>query len=311
MEAPEDILPEQVDSDTPHERDDALSAPATRRSMRARGESASRERRKPRERAETSDAPRPRTAASGARHRRAAKPVRSILVLAMVGGLVATVSLPAYAAISPSSTSITVEQQAADDAQSLIVAAGTTTTDLSRSSYAATTADELAAQKAAEEAAAAAAAAAEASSSSSTSTSTSSVDLSIVAPGSGEVRWPLDMSTITVGRGISATHQGVDLLGAFGSYEYAVAAGTVTKAGYYGDYGNVVFLQSVINGSTVSTVYAHMSTMLVSAGQTVSAGQLMGLMGMTGNATANHLHFEVRVNGSLVDPYAWLQQNAG
>uniref|UniRef100_UPI0005630F5A LLM class flavin-dependent oxidoreductase n=1 Tax=Microbacterium sp. B19 TaxID=96765 RepID=UPI0005630F5A len=49
----------------------------------------------------------------------------------------------------------------------------------------------------------------------------------------------------------------------------------------------------------------------VQAGDTVAAGQLIGLVGSTGSSTANHLHFEVHINGSVVDPYAWLQQNAG
>ncbi|MFT4211498.1 MAG: M23 family metallopeptidase [Microbacterium sp.] len=287
-------MAEQVDSHTPHEHDDASAAPASRRSLRQSAASAR-------------VVPRVEKRPSG--RRGVVKSVRSVVVVAMVGGMVATVALPAYAAFNPDSGSTTVEQLAADDAQSLVVDSDVSLTDLSRSSYSATTADELAQQKAQEAAAAAAAAAA--ASAASTSTSTTSVDLSMVAPGSGEVRWPLDMSTITIGRGLSSTHQGVDLLGAYGTYEYAAAAGTVTKAGYYGDYGNVVFIQSTINGQSVVTTYAHMSTIIATVGETVSAGQLIGLMGMTGNATANHLHFEVRINGTIVDPLAWLEQNAG
>lgn len=243
------------------------------------------------------------------------KPLRSVVILAMVGGLVATVALPAYAAFNTSADgsvadAVTIEQVAADNAQSLVVASDVTTTELSRDSYAATTSEEIEKKKAAEAAAARAAA-----SGSSASVSRASVDLSMVAPGSGAVRWPVDMSGIRVGRGLGADgyHQGVDLLGAEGTPEYAAAAGTVRVAGSYYGYGNAVVLDSVINGQTVSTLYGHMVNggVLVSPGQYVEAGQIIGLMGSTGSSTANHLHFEVRINGGLVDPMAWLQANAG
>ncbi len=262
-----------------------------------------------------------RTSATVARTARPAsghsfrKPLRSVVILAMVGGLVATVALPAYAAFNTSADgsvadAVTIEQVAADNAQSLVVASDVTTTELSRDSYAATTSEEIEKKKAAEAAAARAAA-----SGSSASVSRASVDLSMVAPGSGAVRWPVDMSGIRVGRGLGADgyHQGVDLLGAEGTPEYAAAAGTVRVAGSYYGYGNAVVLDSVINGQTVSTLYGHMVNggVLVSPGQYVEAGQIIGLMGSTGSSTANHLHFEVRINGGLVDPMAWLQANAG
>lgn len=248
------------------------------------------------------------------------KPLRSVVILSMVGGLVATVAIPAYAALSPDVDTVTIEQIAAENAQSLVVASDVTTTELARGSYAATTPEEIEKKKAAEAAAARVAAAAEAASTASTSTSTSSgstpsVDLGMVAPGSGAVRWPLDMSGITVGRGLGADgyHQGIDLLGPQGTPEYAVAAGTVRIAGWHYGYGYTVVLDSVINGQTVSTLYGHMveGGVLVSPGQYVEAGQILGLMGSTGSSTANHLHFEVRVNGGIVDPWAWLQANAG
>lgn len=244
----------------------------------------------------------PRTASfSGVR-----KPLRNVAILAMVGGLVATVALPAYAAWNPEGETQTIEQVAAENAQSLIVASDVATTDLSRSSYAATTSEEVAAKKAAAAAAARAAAV-----SSGGGASLASVDLNMVAPGSGEIRWPLDMSTITIGRGISSYHNGVDLLGAGGTPEFSAAAGTVRVAGWYYGYGNAVVVDHVINGVTVSTLYGHMSDVLVSVGQYVSAGQIIGLMGSTGISTANHLHFEVRINGGLVDPMGWLYSNAG
>lgn len=238
------------------------------------------------------------------------KPLRSVVILSMVGGLVATVALPAYAAFNTTSDPVTIEQVAADNAQSLVVASDVTTMALSRSSYAATTAEEVEKKKAAEAAAARVAA-----SGSSASVSSAAVDLNMVAPGSGAVRWPLDMSGITVGRGFGADgyHQGIDLLGPQGTPEYAAAAGTVRVAGWYYGYGNAVVLDSVINGQTVTTLYGHMvdGGVLVTPGQYVEAGQIIGLMGSTGSSTANHLHFEVRLNGGLVDPYAWLLSNAG
>lgn len=236
------------------------------------------------------------------------KPLRSVAILTLVGGLVASVAIPAYAAVSRSSEPVTVEQLAADNAQSFVAASDVAATGLSRSSYAATTAAEVETKKAAEAAAARITATA-----ASSSVSVSSVNLSMVAPGSGAVRWPVDMSQITVGRGFGADgyHQGVDLLGAEGTPEFAAASGTVRVAGWYYGYGNAVVIDHVINGVSVSTLYGHMIQTLVSPGQQVSVGQIIGLMGSTGSSTANHLHFEVAINGGNVDPWAWLQANAG
>ena len=63
----------------------------------------------------------------------------------------------------------------------------------------------------------------------------------------------------------------------------------------------------------MNTLYGHMTygSRQVSVGQSVEAGQLIGLVGSTGSSTACHLHFEVHINGSVVDPWAWLQANAG
>ncbi|WP_460772171.1 M23 family metallopeptidase [Microbacterium sp. GXF7504] len=277
----------------PREPDEAATPTPARRGLRQATRSKTRPARTPR----------------GPRTFDAKKPLRSVVVLAMVGGLVATVALPAYAAWNPEGDVPTIEQVAADNAQSLVVASDVVTTDLSRSSYAATTAEEVATKKAAE--AAAARAAQIARSSGGGGAVLSSVDLSLVAPGSGQVRWPLDMSAIKIGRGISGSHDGVDLLGAANTPEFAAAAGTVRVASWFGGYGNGVVIDHVINGVTVSTLYGHMNQILVSPGQTVSAGQIIGLMGSTGRSTANHLHFEVRVNGGLVDPMAWLYSNAG
>ncbi len=241
------------------------------------------------------------------------KPLRSVVILAMVGGLVATVALPAYAAFNSPAEGLTIEQVAAENAQSLVVASDVTTAALSRGSYAATTAEEVRRKK--DEEAAKEAAAARLAAAGTSASVASTLNLAMVAPGSGSVRWPLDMSSIRVGRGFGADgyHQGIDLLGAQGTPEYAAAAGTVRVAGWYYGYGNAVVIDHVINGQSVSTLYGHMvdGGVLVSPGQYVEAGQMIGLMGSTGSSTANHLHFEVKLNGGNVDPYAWLQANAG
>jgi hypothetical protein len=113
----------------------------------------------------------------------------------MVGGLIATVALPAYGAwhTTDDDEAVTVQQMALDDAQSLVVASDATSDALDRGSYSATTPDEIAKKKA-EEAAAARAreiAAAAAAARASGSGSFYRMNLSMTAPGSGEVRWPV------------------------------------------------------------------------------------------------------------------------
>lgn len=246
--------------------------------------------------------------------RRARKAVRSVTILAMVGGLIASVALPAYGAFnSADEKPLTLQQVALEDAQSLVVASDAEVADMSRDSYSATTQEEIDEQKAKEAAAAAAAARAEAQANSS-STASLPVDINMVSPGSGEVRWPL--LNFTKGRGLwdSGYHQGVDMLAPGGTPIYAAASGVVriSSEGYYG-FGVAVLIDHVINGQQVSTTYAHMTygSRQVQAGQSVQAGQLIGLVGSTGRSTANHLHLEVHINGGVVDPWAWLVNNAG
>jgi murein DD-endopeptidase MepM/ murein hydrolase activator NlpD len=136
----------------------------------------------------------------------------------------------------------------------------------------------------------------------------------MTSPGSGEVRWPI--LNFTKGRGLwdSGYHQGVDLLASCGTPLYAAAGGVVkVSQESYGGYGVAVTIDHVLGGQRVNTLYGHMTygSRQVSVGQTVSAGQLIGFVGSTGSSTACHLHFEVHINGSVVDPWAWLQSNAG
>ncbi|MCR2762508.1 M23 family metallopeptidase [Microbacterium sp. zg.B48] len=252
-----------------------------------------------------------RTAPAGRASGKKAGPLRSLVILSMVGGLIATVALPAYGSWRPEAEAVTLQQVAADDAQSLLVASDSTGAALARESYSATTQEEIDQRKAEEAAAAAAAARARLTS---TVSAGLPVNIALVSPGSGEVRWPL--LNFTLGRGLwdSGYHQGVDLLAAGGTPIYAAAAGVVSVSQEsYGGYGVAVTIDHVIGGQSVNTLYGHMTygSRQVSAGQYVQAGQIIGLVGSTGSSTANHLHFEVHINGGVVDPWAWLQANAG
>ncbi|MFF1677720.1 peptidoglycan DD-metalloendopeptidase family protein [Streptomyces sp. NPDC058256] len=105
----------------------------------------------------------------------------------------------------------------------------------------------------------------------------------------------------------SGYHTGVDFVVPTGTTIKSIAAGTVVSAGWGGAYGNQVVIQHA-NGQY--SQYAHMSSLSVSAGQTVTEGQQIGLSGATGNVTGPHLHFEIRTTpdyGSDVDPVAYLR----
>jgi murein DD-endopeptidase MepM/ murein hydrolase activator NlpD len=86
----------------------------------------------------------------------------------------------------------------------------------------------------------------------------------------------------------------VDILNSAGTSVHAAASGTVTLAGWYGGYGNCIVID---HGNGYSTLYGHFNTLNVSEGQTVSQGDVIGGMGSTGSSTANHVHFEILLNG--------------
>ncbi|MEV5318571.1 M23 family metallopeptidase [Streptomyces sp. NPDC052687] len=105
----------------------------------------------------------------------------------------------------------------------------------------------------------------------------------------------------------SGSHTGVDFHAATGTSVHAVGAGTVVEAGWGGAYGNQVVIR--MHDGTY-TQYAHLSSIAVSVGQTVTPGQQIGLSGATGNVTGPHLHFEARTSpeyGSDIDPVAYLR----
>ena len=97
-------------------------------------------------------------------------------------------------------------------------------------------------------------------------------------------------------------HYGVDIPAYAGANIIASDSGTVAVATYSSSYGNYVMIN---HGGGIYTLYAHMSTLLVSAGQSVSQGQVIGYCGSTGWSKGPHLHYEVRVNGSTVDPLTY------
>ncbi|BBA95924.1 putative secreted peptidase [Actinacidiphila reveromycinica] len=105
----------------------------------------------------------------------------------------------------------------------------------------------------------------------------------------------------------SGSHTGVDFLVGSGTPVHVVAAGTVVSAGWDGAYGNDVIVH---HADGRYTLYGHLSKTLVSAGQTVTEGQEIGVSGATGNVTGPHLHFEVRTTpsyGSDIDPVAYMR----
>jgi murein DD-endopeptidase MepM/ murein hydrolase activator NlpD len=97
-------------------------------------------------------------------------------------------------------------------------------------------------------------------------------------------------------------HPGIDIANFTGTPELAAASGKVTWAGW-GSYGIYV---EIDHGNGFTTVYGHMSRVLVGQGQLVRQGQLIGLMGATGRATGPHLHFEIRYHGVAQNPLAYL-----
>lgn len=101
----------------------------------------------------------------------------------------------------------------------------------------------------------------------------------------------------------SSAHTGLDIAAPRGTKISAAASGTVVFAGTKGSFGKMVVIS---HGNGVQTYYAHCSSLLVSKGDTVKQGQAIAKVGKTGNATGNHLHFEVRVNGQSYNPQKYI-----
>ncbi len=115
--------------------------------------------------------------------------------------------------------------------------------------------------------------------------------------------WPVS-GVVTSGFGWrwGRMHEGIDISAPAGTPIRAVAAGTIIFSGWMGGYGQLTVID---HGNGLSTAYAHQSAIYVGGGS-VSQGTVIGAVGCTGSCTGNHLHFEVRVNGSAVDPMGYL-----
>jgi murein DD-endopeptidase MepM/ murein hydrolase activator NlpD len=125
-----------------------------------------------------------------------------------------------------------------------------------------------------------------------------------VRRGSGGFIWPVN-GPVTSGFGMrwGRLHAGVDISAAAGTPIRAAASGRVAIAGSMGGYGQYTCIQ---HGGGIATCYAHQSSIGVGVGANVSQGQVIGSVGCTGHCFGNHLHFEVRVGGSPVDPMGYL-----
>lgn len=128
----------------------------------------------------------------------------------------------------------------------------------------------------------------------------------------GAFRWPCPSSTrvtsdygtrVSPMSGASSNHKGIDIGASAGADIIAAADGTVTAASYSSAAGNYVMID---HGGGLYTVYMHASSLLVSPGQTVSAGDVIAKVGNTGISTGSHLHFGVSLNGSYVSPWSYL-----
>jgi murein DD-endopeptidase MepM/ murein hydrolase activator NlpD len=139
----------------------------------------------------------------------------------------------------------------------------------------------------------------------------------------GTVQWPFPVSVpIASGFGprhvtncgfCSTFHQGLDFTPGSGVPIQAIADGVVSKVEFdSGGLGNNVWIDHTINGQRVTSVYAHMmnDSVLVKTGQLVKVADEIGKVGNTGASTGAHLHLEVHLDGTPVDPFAWLKANA-
>ena len=122
--------------------------------------------------------------------------------------------------------------------------------------------------------------------------------------------WPAQgwLSSATGGRsdpftGEADFHPGLDISADRGTPVYATADGTISHASFSGAYGNLIVVEHQFG---IETRYGHLSAFRTARGQTVKRGDLIGLVGATGRATGPHLHYEVRVNGRILNPLSFL-----
>jgi murein DD-endopeptidase MepM/ murein hydrolase activator NlpD len=139
----------------------------------------------------------------------------------------------------------------------------------------------------------------------------------------GTIQWPFPVAVpITSGFGprhvagcgfCSSFHEGVDFNPGSGVPIQAIADGVVSKVEFdSGGLGNNVTIDHLIKGQKVQSVYGHMlsGSVRVVVGQVVKVTDMVGQVGSTGASTGAHLHLEIHLNGTPVDPFAWLKANA-
>jgi murein DD-endopeptidase MepM/ murein hydrolase activator NlpD len=123
-------------------------------------------------------------------------------------------------------------------------------------------------------------------------------------PSSSGLIWPVNGPVVSgFGMRWGRMHEGIDIGVGYGTPIHAAASGTVVFSGWMGGYGNFVIID---HGGGMATAYGHQSSIAVGGGQSVSQGQVIGYVGCTGHCFGPHLHFEVRINGSPVDPLGYL-----
>jgi len=121
----------------------------------------------------------------------------------------------------------------------------------------------------------------------------------------GRLGWPL-RGAITSGYGYRGRefHSGIDIDGSYGEAIVAAEDGRVVDAGWNGGYGRTIVID---HGGGLKTLYAHCSSILVDVGDRVERGEVIGRVGSSGRSTGSHLHFEVILNGSTVNPLSFLR----
>ncbi len=128
-------------------------------------------------------------------------------------------------------------------------------------------------------------------------------------------RMPLEGAALTSGFGMRTHpvlggrrgHKGIDLASPIGTPIYATADAVVTRADWFSSYGLFISLD---HGAQLETRYGHLSRLNVAEGQVVKKGDLIGYVGSTGRSTGPHLHYEVRIAGTAVNPVPYMQGDA-
>jgi murein DD-endopeptidase MepM/ murein hydrolase activator NlpD len=121
-------------------------------------------------------------------------------------------------------------------------------------------------------------------------------------PASGEVTSSFGWRNSPWGDG-RELHPGIDLATSEGTPIVATADGKVVNSGWSGGYGNIIQIE---HGNGIETIYGHNSRILANIGESVRKGQVIAYSGNTGRSTGPHLHYEIRVNGTPVDPMSFL-----